>query len=76
MHFGCWHIANDVLIASEVRYGVDLSGAPHLGERRLTVLTADGGFNKPLLRAKARELGILENIHLASHAANGISGLF
>jgi hypothetical protein len=41
---------------------------PHLGERRLTVLTADGGFQKPEMRAKARELGILENVHLASHA--------
>jgi hypothetical protein len=41
---------------------------PHLGERRLTVLTADGAFNKPILRAKARQLGILENIHVASHA--------
>lgn len=43
---------------------------PHLGtpdERELVVLSADGGFNKPLLRAKARELGILENIHTASH---------
>src|SRR4029077_1097728 len=33
VHFGCWHIANNVLAASRVRYGVDLSGAPHLGER-------------------------------------------
>lgn len=62
------------LNASEKDVGVELLAdweknvLPHLGERRLTVLTADGGFNKPLLRAKARELGILENIHHASHA--------
>jgi hypothetical protein len=62
------------LNASEKDAGVELlkdwerNVLPHLGERRLTVLTADGGFNKPLLRAKARELGMLENIHLASHA--------
>jgi hypothetical protein len=44
---------------------------PHLGapeERELVVLTADGGFNAPRLRARARGLGILENIHTASHA--------
>jgi hypothetical protein len=46
---------------------------PYLGERQLTVLSADGGFNKPLLRAKARELGLLENIHLASHSNSQIS---
>lgn len=65
------------LNASEKDTGVELlrdwerDVLPHLGapeERRLVVLTADGGFNKPLLRAKARQLGILENIHLASHA--------
>jgi hypothetical protein len=43
----------------------------HLGDpatRPVSVLAADGGFTKPELRAKARELGLLENIHLASHS--------
>jgi hypothetical protein len=43
---------------------------PHLGDpakRPVSVLAADGAFHKPENRAKARELGILENIHLASH---------
>jgi hypothetical protein len=64
------------LHASEKNTAVELLGdyektvLPHLapaGERPLTVLAADGAFHKPELREKARELGILENIHLASH---------
>jgi hypothetical protein len=70
------------LNASEKDTGLELLGdwerdiVPHLGEpskRPLTVLSADGGFNKPLLRAKARELGILENIHTASHGDSATS---
>jgi hypothetical protein len=40
---------------------------PLLGERKLRVLSADGGFNAPTIRRRARELGILENIHIVSH---------
>jgi hypothetical protein len=65
------------LQTSEVETAIKLLGdwervvTPHLGkpeERELVVLSADGAFNAPRLRAKARELGILENIHFASHA--------
>jgi hypothetical protein len=40
---------------------------PLLGERKLRVLSADGGFNSPQIRRRARELGVLENIHIVSH---------
>jgi hypothetical protein len=34
----------------------------------LRVLTADGAYSAPGVRAAARRLGIVENIHIASHA--------
>lgn len=40
---------------------------PLLGRAKLRVLTADGGFTKRELRAQARGLGIIENIHTVSH---------
>ncbi len=44
--------------------------APYLSARgdKIAALTADGAFKKPELRAALRRLGVLENIHLASHA--------
>jgi hypothetical protein len=41
--------------------------APYLAGK-IKVLTADGAFQQPQLRAELRKLGILENIHLVSHA--------
>ncbi|MGD0165914.1 MAG: hypothetical protein ABSC51_01295 [Gaiellaceae bacterium] len=41
--------------------------APYL-RGKLRVLSADGAFHKPELRGWLRKYGILENIHLASHA--------
>jgi hypothetical protein len=46
---------------------------PHLGTPRLRVLTADGGFNAQPIRQRARELGILENVHKVSHDAGSRS---
>lgn len=40
--------------------------APYL-RGRVKVLTADGAFHKPELRAELRRHGVIENIHLASH---------
>lgn len=42
---------------------------PHAGDRQLGVLSADSGFQKTELRALARGMGIIENIHEVSHAA-------
>jgi hypothetical protein len=60
---------------SEVRTGEALLAgdyatkvAPRLDQTKVGVLTADGGFNSPALRRLAREVGLVENIHLASHA--------
>ena len=41
--------------------------APHL-RGKIKVLTADGAFHQPELRAELRKLGVVENIHLVSHA--------
>jgi hypothetical protein len=41
--------------------------APYL-QGQLRVLSADGAFQKPALRAALREHGIVENIHFASHS--------
>jgi hypothetical protein len=41
--------------------------APHL-KGKIKVLTADGAFQKPALRAALRRFGVVENIHLVSHA--------
>jgi hypothetical protein len=41
--------------------------APYLGGK-VKVLTADGAFHAPELRAELRQHGIVENIHLASHS--------
>ncbi len=41
--------------------------------RQLSVLSADGGFNKQELRAELRRLGIVENIHLVSHGDEPVS---
>lgn len=41
--------------------------APYL-HGKVKVLTADGAFHSPELRAELRQHGIVENIHLASHA--------
>jgi hypothetical protein len=41
--------------------------APYL-QGKIKVLTADGAFHQPELRAQLRKLGIVENIHLVSHA--------
>lgn len=41
--------------------------APHLDPDKLHVLAADGAFHKQETRARLRRLGIVENIHLASH---------
>jgi hypothetical protein len=46
--------------------------APYL-RNQLRVLTADGAFQKPELRAAVRSLGIVENIHFTSHADREIS---
>ncbi|MBA2794871.1 MAG: hypothetical protein H0U32_12890, partial [Thermoleophilaceae bacterium] len=42
--------------------------APRLDPTKVAVLSGDGGFNAKPLRAAAHELGLVENIHLASHA--------
>ena len=66
-----------VLHASEPNTGVEnlvdyeANVLPFLdapSERGITVLSADGGFNQKLLRMRARELGMLENIHVVSHS--------
>jgi len=41
--------------------------APYLASSEVRVLSTDGNFHKPELRAELRGLGILENTHLASH---------
>lgn len=41
--------------------------APYL-HGKIKVLAADGAFHSPTLRAELRRHGIVENIHLASHA--------
>jgi hypothetical protein len=41
--------------------------APYL-QGKVKVLTADGAFHQPELRGQLRKLGIVENIHLVSHA--------
>ena len=33
VHFGCWHIADDVLAALKVRYGVGCLAATYLDDR-------------------------------------------
>lgn len=40
---------------------------PHVANDGLTVLSGDGAFSAPDLRAAVRKLGIVENIHHASH---------
>ena len=40
---------------------------PLLDRAKLHVLTADGAFTSPTLRAQLRSLGILENLHMVSH---------
>lgn len=37
------------------------------GERELSVVSADGAFHKQAMRARCRQYGILENVHLSSH---------
>lgn len=41
---------------------------PNLTNNGLAVLTADSGLNSPSLRRELRRCGVIENIHLASHA--------
>lgn len=50
------------LAASEMRAVLDL-----IPDRKIGVLTADGGFNSPELRRELREMGVVENIHNVSH---------
>jgi hypothetical protein len=59
---------------SEVTTGLELiredfarDVAPYL-TGRVNVLVADGAFHSPELRAEARKVGIIESIHLCSHA--------
>lgn len=43
---------------------------PSLGGHGLSVLSADGGLHSPKLRRAVRKLGVVENIHLASHGGS------
>jgi hypothetical protein len=46
--------------------------APYL-KGKIKVLTADGAFHQPELRGQLRKHGIVENIHLVSHASKKTS---
>jgi hypothetical protein len=44
---------------------------PRIGKpRRVRVLTADGGFSSPRLRAALQKLGVVANVHHSSHASS------
>jgi hypothetical protein len=60
--------ANEMMTARElIRDDFAKNVAPAL-HGKIKVLVGDGAYHSPELRAELRRLGIVENIHLASHA--------